>query len=81
MKRYKEELEDLRIELDYADDAYKKALAQLNLWRERERGTKNFLSDEEGAVIDALYFAKLEQIEKGSRRSRRKNSRTLEERR
>ena len=61
---FREELEDLRIELDYDDDAYKKALAQLDLWRERERGAKNFLSDEEGEAIDKLYFAKLEQIEK-----------------
>ncbi|MBR0289640.1 MAG: hypothetical protein IJQ82_11740 [Selenomonadaceae bacterium] len=64
---FKDELEDLKIELEFGDDEYKKALAQLDLWKKREGAYKNYLSDEEGAIIDQLYFAKLDQIEKEHR--------------
>lgn len=66
VQQFKDELADLRIELDF-DDEFEKAQERLKLWFDREFTRKNFLSDEEGAVIDELYFAKLEQIEKAQR--------------
>ena len=38
-------------------------MAQLELWRKRERGAKNFLSDAESKAIQDLYAVKLAQIE------------------
>ena len=61
---FKEELEDLQIELEFGDNDYTKALKQLELWQQREFGKKNFLSDAEREAIENLGAAKLEQIER-----------------
>lgn len=64
VKEFKDELEDLKIELEFGDDEYQKALAQLDLWRKRELTDKLQVSDEESKAIAELYAAKLQQIEK-----------------
>jgi len=67
VKEFKDELEDLKIELEFGDDEYQKALAQLDLWRKRELTDKLQVSDEESKAITELYAAKLQQIEKEHR--------------
>ena len=63
INQFKEELEDLRIEIDFDGDDYKKSLEQAKIWLERELKNKWFLGkDEENAIRD-LYSAKVEQIE------------------
>lgn len=62
VQQFRDELEDLQIELDFGGKDYLKSLAQLDLWKKRESVYKNFLSDEEKKVIDDLYSAKLDQI-------------------
>lgn len=64
IQQFKDELEDIQIELDFGDNDYEKALAQLNLWRDRELADKLRVSSDERAAIDELYSAKLEQIER-----------------
>ena len=63
IKDFKDELEELRIELDYADNEYQQALAKLELWKKNELTDKLFVSDDERIAIEELYSAKLEQIE------------------
>ena len=53
----------MQIELDFGDNDYEKALAQLELWRDRELSRKNYKSIEERAAIEELYAAKSAQIE------------------
>lgn len=62
IQQFKDELEELRIELDYDDD-YDRQIAELNLWRDRELTRKLQMSAEERAAIEALYNAKLEKIQ------------------
>ncbi|MBQ9487529.1 MAG: hypothetical protein IJU91_07005, partial [Selenomonadaceae bacterium] len=61
--QFKDELEDLRIELDFGDDEYGKAKAQNDLWLERELNDKLYVSKEEETAIRELYAARDEQIE------------------
>lgn len=63
VQQFKDELADLRIELDF-DDEIEKARARLNQWFDKEFTRKNFLSDDEKKAIQELYSAKLEQIDK-----------------
>ena len=60
---YREELEDLRLELEHGDNEYEKSKAELEKWRERETTNKLYLSKEEEKAIEELYAAKSEQIE------------------
>ncbi len=62
--QFRDELADLRIELDYADDEYAKAMAQADLWLQRELIRKNNLSSDEEIAIRELHAAKVEQIER-----------------
>lgn len=63
LERFKDELEDLKIEIEFDDDDYQRALAKLELWKQRELTDKNYTSPAEAAAIEELYDAKLEQIE------------------
>lgn len=63
IQSFRDELEELRIELDFEDEI-EKAKAQLGLWFDREFTRKNFLSDDEKTAIRDLYGAKLEQIQR-----------------
>lgn len=63
LEKFKDELEDLRIELDFGDNDYEKSKAQLDLWRDRELNDKLSVSLKEKQAIEELYAAKLEQIE------------------
>ncbi|MBR0062249.1 MAG: hypothetical protein IJP68_12310, partial [Selenomonadaceae bacterium] len=63
IKEFKDELEELRIEIDFDDNDYEKAKAQLDLWRQRELTDKLYVSADERAAIEELYAAKSEQIE------------------
>lgn len=61
VQQFKDELADLRIELDF-DDEIEQAKARLQLWFDREHNRKLFLSDEEKSAITDLYSAKMEQL-------------------
>ena len=63
IKDFRDELAELRIEIDYADNEYKQALAKLELWKKNELTDKLDVSDDERIAIEELYSAKLEQIE------------------
>ena len=63
IQNFKDELEELRIELDF-DDEFEKAKAQVNLWLERELDRKLFVSDDEKNILKELHSAKLAQIER-----------------
>ena len=63
INQFKDELEDLRIELDFGDNDYEKSLAELDLWKQRELSDKLYVSNDERVAIEELYSAKLEQIE------------------
>lgn len=63
INEFKDELEDIQIELDFGDDDYNKAWAELDLWRDRELTDKLRVSSEERAAIEELYAAKSAQIE------------------
>ena len=58
IKQFKDELEDLQIELDFGDNEYAKSIAQLKLWEDRELHDKNFVSDAETKAIKKLAEAK-----------------------
>lgn len=59
---FQAELEELRIELDFADNEYQQAIAKLNLWRRNETNDKLHLSDDERLAVEELYNAKLDKI-------------------
>ena len=59
--QFRDEIEDLRLELDFVDE-YKRKIAELNLWRSRELDGKIYLSDDERLAIEDLYSVKLEKI-------------------
>ncbi|MBR3747234.1 MAG: hypothetical protein IKN27_09790, partial [Selenomonadaceae bacterium] len=61
---FKDELADLKIELDFGDNDYQHGLAKLDLWKRRELDYKNFVSDEERAAIEALAAVKKELLDK-----------------
>ena len=63
IQQFKNELEDLQVELKFSGDEFKKSLAQLDLWRQRETVQKNFLSPEEAAVINRIYEARKKLLE------------------
>lgn len=63
LEQFKDELEDLRIEMDFDDNDYEKAKAQLDLWKQRELDDKLQVSLKEREAIEELYAAKSEQIE------------------
>lgn len=64
INQFKDELEDLKIELEFGDDKYGKSKAQLDLWLERELTDKTYVSKKEETAIRELYAAKAEQIER-----------------
>lgn len=64
IQAFKDELEDLKIELDFGDNDYQRGLAELDLWKRREIDYKNFVSDEERAAIEALAAVKKELLDK-----------------
>lgn len=61
---FKDELEDLKIELEFGDNEYKKALAQLDIWEKREREYKNFVSEAEKSAIEEVKKARKELLDK-----------------
>lgn len=63
VKEFKDELEDLRLEIDLDSD-YQKAVAEAELWKTRELRDKLHVSDQERAAILNLFEAKIEQAEK-----------------
>jgi len=58
IQEFRDELEDLQIELNFDDNDYLKKLAELDLWRDRESIYKNFVSEDEAKAIDELYEAR-----------------------
>lgn len=62
LERFKDELEDLKIEIEFDDDDYQRALAKLKLWYQREHDQKNYLSPAEETALNDLYAAKSDQI-------------------
>lgn len=73
--QFRDEAEDIRLELDYIDE-YQRKIAQLNLWKSRELDGKIYVSDDERAAIEELYSVKLEQIQ---RERAEKSAQILEE--
>ena len=63
INQLKDDLQDLRIEIDFDGDEYQKALEQAKIWRDRSLRDQWFLSDSEKNAIQDLYSAKVEQIE------------------
>ena len=63
IQQFKDELEDLRIEIDFGDSDYDKKIAETELWLQRELTDKLQVSLEEETAIRELYAAKIEQIE------------------
>lgn len=63
LKSYLEELSSLQIELQFGDDDFAKANAELDAWHEKVL-SQHSISEEERAVITDLYAAKREKIEK-----------------
>lgn len=63
VKQFRDELEDLRAEMDYGDDEFGKAHAENEIWLRRELNDKLYVTEEERIAILELYAAKEEQIE------------------
>lgn len=61
--QFRDEIEDIRLELEYFDE-YKREIAALKLWRERELDGKIYLSEDERLAIEELYSVKLEKIQR-----------------
>lgn len=61
--QFRDEIEDIRLELDYIDE-YERAIAELNLWKQRELDGKIYTSDDERLAIEELYSVKLEKIQR-----------------
>ena len=61
VNQFSDELEDLRLELDFEDE-FERRIAEINLWRERELTGKLYVSNEERQAIEELYAAKIEQV-------------------
>ncbi len=64
IKEFKDELEDLRNELDNWDNDYLKSMGELELWRNRELDDKLHVSKDERIAIEKLYAAKRKAIDK-----------------
>ena len=58
LKSFKDELEDLQIELNFGGSDYRKALAELDVWERRELEDKNYVSDAEREAVQELKKAK-----------------------
>lgn len=61
--QFKAEIEDIRLELDYIDE-YERAIAELNLWKQRELYNKTSVSTDERLAIEELYNVKLAKIQR-----------------
>ena len=64
VQQFKDELEDLNLDLQFGDDEYGKANAQNDLWLQRELTDKLQASNEERETLLALHAAKAEKIER-----------------
>lgn len=62
--QFRDEIDDLRLELEYADNEIELALKKNDLWLERELTRKNYLSSDEEEALLELHALKAEQIEK-----------------
>ena len=51
VKQFKDELVNFQLEIDFKDDDYGKAIAELELWRKRELEDKNFVTQGERDAI------------------------------
>lgn len=60
IRGYKEELADIKIELEFGDDEYGKELAKLDAWKEKVLQSAKYYEAEQDA-IQQLYWAKREQ--------------------
>ena len=58
VKQFKDELVNFQLEIDFKDDDYGKAIAELELWRKRELEDKNFVTQGERDAINKLYEAR-----------------------
>lgn len=61
--KFKDELAAIKIDLKFGGDDYKKRLAELDQWREESMRNARYYKEEQ-AIIEELYNAKLEQIER-----------------
>lgn len=64
VKEFKDELEDINIELDFGGSEYDKAIAETEMWLQRELTDKFHVSLDEELALRELYAAKIEQIER-----------------
>lgn len=64
LQEFKKELEDLQLELDFGDNDFQKSLAEIDLWENREKDLKNFLSDEEKAAVEAVAAARRDLVKR-----------------
>lgn len=55
VKQFKDEIEDIQLEIDFGDNDYQKAIEELELWRKRELTDKLMVSSEEEKAIQELY--------------------------
>lgn len=60
---FRDALEDLRLEMQYADDKFGLEKAQNDVWLQRELSRKNFLSSDEAEVLRELHAQKMLDIE------------------
>ncbi|MBQ9486633.1 MAG: hypothetical protein IJU91_02375 [Selenomonadaceae bacterium] len=74
--QFRDEIEDIRLEIDYLDE-YQRKLAQLDLWRDREINDKIHTSDDERGAIEELYSLKYEQIFQEALEKSKKNTEQL----
>lgn len=63
IRDFKDELAHIQIDLKFGDDAYKKSLAELDIWKEQALRNARYYEDEQTAIAE-LYAAKREVIER-----------------
>ena len=61
IKQFQDEIDDLKLELEYEDEMERK-LAEIDLWRQRELTDKLYVTNEERLKIEELYALKIEQV-------------------
>ena len=63
IKQFQDEIDDLKLELEYEDEMERK-LAEIDLWRQRELTDKLYVTNEERLKIEELYSLKIEQVKR-----------------
>lgn len=63
VKNFQDEIEDLKLELEYSDEIARQ-FAEIDLWRQRELTDKLFVTNAERQKIEELYSLKIEQVKR-----------------